>query len=176
MQTIDKAISEIKPYSKNPRNNDAAVEPVAASIKEFGFQQPIVIDKDGVIIAGHTRYRAAKMLKMRKVPCVVADQLTEEQINAYRLADNKTGELAKWEDKLLGIELRGIVDIDMGLFSFDIGKKEEKGPVELEEVELTPYRKVHYLVSVDIDQHDLLLPHIGAMREIGGVEIESTLN
>lgn len=112
-------LSEIRPYVKNPRRNDSAVDAVAASIKEFGWQQPIVVDKDGVIIAGHTRYKAAKKLKCKEVPVVYADNLTEEQVKAYRLADNKTSELAEWDADLLSEELLDLQDFDMGQFGFD---------------------------------------------------------
>ena len=95
MKVIDKLLTELKPYEKNPRNNTAAVEPVAESIKQFGFKVPIVIDKNGVIVAGHTRYKAAEKLGLDKVPCIVADDLSPEQIKAFRLADNKTAEFAE---------------------------------------------------------------------------------
>ena len=111
-------IAEIKPYDRNPRNNDGAIDAVAASIKEFGWQQPIVVDKDGVIIAGHTRYKAAKKLKMKEVPVVVAENLTDDQVRAYRLADNKTGELAGWDFSALEEELAGLAEIDMSQFGF----------------------------------------------------------
>lgn len=119
MQVESRSIREIKPYEHNPRNNDGAVDAVAASIKEFGWQQPIVVDKDGVIIAGHTRYKAAKKLGMKEVPVVVAENLTDEQVRAYRLADNKTGELAGWDFSALEEELAGICELDMSLFGFD---------------------------------------------------------
>ena len=119
MQIIDKKIGEIKPYEKNPRKNDNAVDAVASSISQFGFKNPIVIDGNNVIICGHTRYKAAKKLGLDVVPCVVADDLTEEQIKAYRLADNKVSELAEWDIDLLGEELDGIFDIDMSDFGFD---------------------------------------------------------
>lgn len=111
-------IAEIKPYDRNPRNNDGAVDAVAASIKEFGWQQPIVVDRDGVIIAGHTRYKAAQKLKCKEVPVVVAENLTDEQVKAYRLADNKTGELAGWDFSALEEELAGLAQIDMSQFGF----------------------------------------------------------
>lgn len=111
-------IAEIKPYDRNPRNNDGAVDAVAASIKEFGWQQPIVVDRDGVIIAGHTRYKAAQKLKCKEVPIVVAENLTDEQVKAYRLADNKTGELAGWDFSALEEELAGLAEIDMSQFGF----------------------------------------------------------
>lgn len=113
-------ISDVKTYENNPRDNDGAVEATANSIKEFGWQQPIVVDKDMVIIAGHTRYKAAKKLGMKKVPVVVADNLSPEQVKAYRLADNKTGELADWNMGLLDDELSDIADIDMSDFGFDL--------------------------------------------------------
>lgn len=120
MKVQSMSITDIKPYPKNPRDNDAGVEAVANSIKEFGWQQPIVVDKDNVIIVGHTRYKAAKKLGMKQVPVVVADELTDEQVKAYRLADNKTGELTGWDDDLLNDELDGILDIDMSDFGFDL--------------------------------------------------------
>lgn len=120
MQVQSIKISEVKPYDKNPRKNDDGVEAVANSIKEFGWQQPIVVDKDNIIIVGHTRYKAAKKLGMDKVPVVVADSLSPEQVKAYRLADNKTGELTDWDMGLLDDELGDIADIDMSDFGFDL--------------------------------------------------------
>lgn len=122
MQIVDKNIEELIPYAKNPRKNDEAVEAVANSIKEFGFKVPIVIDGENNVVCGHTRLKAAKKLKMDIVPCVIADDLTEEQIKAFRLADNKVGELAEWDFDLLGEELDGIFDIDMSGFGFDLGE------------------------------------------------------
>lgn len=111
-------IGDVKPYENNPRDNDGGVDAVANSIKEFGWQQPIVVGKDNVIIVGHTRYKAAKKLGMKEVPVVVADKLSDEQVKAYRLADNKTGELTDWDDDLLNNELSDILDIDMSDFGF----------------------------------------------------------
>lgn len=119
-QIVYKRLNEIKPYPNNPRNNDNAVEAVANSIKKFNFQNPIIVDSEGVIVAGHTRYKAAQKLGLQSVPCLVADDLNEEQINAFRLADNKVSELATWDDDLLNIELDNITDIDMGDFGFDL--------------------------------------------------------
>jgi len=98
-------IDRIKPYDKNPRRNDRAVEAVAKSIREFGFRQPIVVDKDGVIVVGHTRYKAALKLGLKTVPVHVAAELTPQQARAYRLADNRTAETAEWDVDLLPIEL-----------------------------------------------------------------------
>lgn len=138
-------IKSIRPYEKNPRRNDEAVDAVAASIKEFGWQQPIVVDKDGVIIAGHTRYKAAKKLKCDTVPVVVADDLTEDQVKAYRLADNKTGELAEWDTALLGEELVELADFDMEQFGFDFFDEENVEPKQRKEA---PY---HENVSVVVE-------------------------
>src|SRR5205809_2575984 len=90
-------LSSIRPYEKNPRLNDAAVDAVAASIKEFGFRAPIVVDADNVIIVGHTRWKAAHKLGLERVPVHVATELTPTQAKAYRIADNKTAEIAEWD-------------------------------------------------------------------------------
>lgn len=114
-------INSIKPYEKNPRKNDKAVEYVANSIKEFGFKVPIVIDKENVIVAGHTRYKAAIKLGLKEVPCIIANDLKEEQIKAFRLADNKVSEQAKWDMDLLDKELNDLYNIlDMSNFGFAI--------------------------------------------------------
>lgn len=96
MDIVSLRLDELTPYENNPRQNDAAVDAVAASIKQFGFKVPIVVDANNVIVAGHTRFKAATKLGLDTVPCVVADDLTEEQVKAFRLADNKVGELAEW--------------------------------------------------------------------------------
>lgn len=133
MTIKDIEINQIKPYEHNPRKNDDAVDAVAESIRQFGWKQPIVIDKDGVIVAGHTRYKAALKLGCKTVPCVMADDLTEEQVRAYRLADNKTADLADWDFGKLDEELEEIFDIDMGDFGFD-DLSEELGGRERPEV------------------------------------------
>ena len=117
MKIVEKRLDEIKPYEKNPRRNDAAVEYVAESIKTFGWKQPIVIDKDGVIIVGHTRYKAAQSLGIEKVPCLIADDLTPEQVKAYRLADNKVADFSVWDNKLLLEELDELAKIADDLFT-----------------------------------------------------------
>ena len=112
-------IGDLKPYEKNPRRNDEAVQYVANSIKEFGFKAPIIIDSENVIVAGHTRYKAAKELGMKEVPCVRADDLTDEQVKAYRLVDNKTAEMAGWDYDILSDELAELPEIDMEQFGFE---------------------------------------------------------
>ena len=114
-------LDEIIPYDKNPRDNEDAVDKVAESIKSFGFKSPIILDKDHVIICGHTRYEAAKLLDLKQVPCIIATDLTKKQAKAYRLADNKTSEFASWDMNLLNMELEDLsMDFDMELFGFDI--------------------------------------------------------
>lgn len=117
---VYKETKDLIPYANNPRLNDNAVDAVAASIKEFGFKVPIVVDRENVIINGHTRLKAAHKLGLKQVPCIVADDLTPQQVKAFRLADNKTSELAEWDMDKLDIELGEIPDIDMSSFGFDI--------------------------------------------------------
>lgn len=131
MNIIEKRVKDLKPYEKNPRLNDDAVKYVAESIKEFGFKVPIVIDKENNIVCGHTRWKACKKLKIDTVPCVVADDLTEEQIRAYRLADNRVAEKAEWDLALLDTELAEIETIDMTLLGFD--DTQEETPQEVVE-------------------------------------------
>lgn len=153
-------ITDIKPYDRNPRKNDNAVEAVANSIKEFGWKQPIVIDSDGVIIAGHTRYKAARKLHITEIPVIVADDLTEEQVRAYRLADNKSGEQAEWDGALLQIELDNIFDFDMSQFGFDaeiLSGAENK----IEALDLDESRSTH-----DESQQIMHCPKCGFIFEV----------
>ena len=118
MNVVMRNLGDIKPYSGNPRHNDQAVDAVANSIRDFGFKVPLVIDKDGVIITGHTRYKAATRLGLDEVPCVVADDLTDDQAKAFRLVDNRVSEIATWDIDLLSIELDDI-DLDLGEYDFN---------------------------------------------------------
>jgi len=113
MEIINKKIEDLKPYENNPRFNDDAVEYVAKSIKEFGFKVPMIIDKDNVIVAGHTRYKAAIELGLKEVPCIIADDLTPEQIRAFRLADNKVSDYSIWNNVALLEELDALKDFDI---------------------------------------------------------------
>ena len=119
MEIIYKNIKDLKPYLKNARKNDKAVKYVAKSIENFGFKVPVIIDKDGVIVCGHTRYKASKKLGYNEIPCIIADDLTEEQIKAFRLADNKVSEKADWDFDLLSDEINDIIDINMEDFGFE---------------------------------------------------------
>ncbi len=142
MEIINKNIEELKPYENNPRFNDDAVEFVANSIKEFGFKVPIVIDKNGVIVAGHTRYKASLELGLNEVPCIVADDLTEEQIKAFRLADNKVSEQATWDFELLDEELNDL-DFDMSDFGFE--------KIEFDEIK---NKNINTNAELDLDDYD----------------------
>lgn len=122
IKIIYKPTDKIVPYENNPRLNDEAVEPVANSIKQFGFKVPIIIDSSNVIVAGHTRLKAAKQLGMDKVPCIIASDLTEEQIKAFRLADNKVSEFSSWDYEKLEEELANIASINMSVFDFDMSE------------------------------------------------------
>lgn len=156
-------VSEIKPYKHNPRDNSDAVDKVAASIREFGFKVPLVITQDGEIVTGHTRIEAAKRLGIEEVPCIVADDLTDEQVRAFRLADNKVGEFSKWDDAWLSLELVDIPDIDMSQFGFDamfseMKERDEKSESEriVEAMELRQFEHHDYVVFVFDNQFDWL--------------------
>ncbi len=116
MKTMD-----LIPYENNPRNNDGAIQYVANSIKQFGFKVPIVVDKKNVIVAGHTRWLAAQALELDEVPVIVADDLTPEQVKAFRLADNKVAEKASWDYSKLGVEIQDLLNVDLGFDLTDIG-------------------------------------------------------
>lgn len=134
MQIVYLPTRDLKPYEKNPRLNDKAVAAVARSIDEFGFKNPIIIDANNEIVCGHTRWKAAQKLNIETVPCIKADDLSEEQIRAFRLADNKVAELAEWDLELLGEELEQICSIDMAAFGFD--EFDMNDDAEIEEVEI----------------------------------------
>ena len=158
MNIINIPIAKIKPYKKNPRKNDHAVDAVAASIKEFGFLVPMVIDKNNEIVCGHTRYKAAKSLGMKEVPCVIAEELTEDQIKAFRLADNKVGEIAQWDMDLLPLELADIV-MPMNDFGFDaILEDEFDESFTLDDGEKKPFRQIS--ITVHDEQAKLILAAI----------------
>ena len=134
MQIENVNIGDLIPYENNPRKNEGAIEYVKNSIREFGFKVPIVIDKDYIIVCGHTRYVAAKQLGLDVVPCVIADDLTDEQISAYRLADNKVAEFSEWDASLLDEELEKLLDFDMSAFGFFDDDEDEEEEEQEEEV------------------------------------------
>ena len=151
-------LAEIHPYANNPRKNDEAVAGVAASIKRFGFLIPMVIDRNGEIICGHTRYKAAKQLGLKEVPCVIADELTEDEIKAFRLADNKVSEKAQWDMDLLPVELAGIM-LPMEDFGFESISPDEFGEnFVLDEGEKKPFQQIS--ITVHDKQAALILQAI----------------
>ena len=130
MKIVERATAELIPYENNPRINDNAVEAVAKSISEFGFKMPIVIDSANVIVCGHTRLKAARILGLEKVPCVIVDDLSAEEIKAFRLVDNKTSELASWAVEDLNKELASLSNCGMEDYGFDMS--------EIEGVDISP--------------------------------------
>ena len=156
MNIIEKKLTDISPYENNHRRNEEAVKYVAESIRQFGFKNPILIDSNGVIVAGHTRYKAAMELGMDKVPCIIADDLTEEQIRAFRLADNKVGEIAQWDQELLNFEL-GEIDIDMTDFGF----------IEMAELDVDGFfEDAEPKAPKDEEEKEVQCPHCGLFFKV----------
>lgn len=164
MKVVEVAIGQLNPYANNPRLNDVAIRYVKESIEKFGFKVPLVIDTHNVIVCGHTRYEAAKLLKMETLPCIVADDLTEEQIKAFRLADNKVAEFSEWDDFKLDLELGQLNDMgfDMEPFGF-FDETEEKEEAEKKEdekaiasMELNEFEHHDYLVFVFDNKNDFI--------------------
>lgn len=148
INVVMKKISELKDYENNPRKNDKAVDAVANSINSFGFKVPVIIEPDGTIIAGHTRVKASKKLGIEEIPCIVADDLTDDQVKAFRIADNKTAELADWDMDKLVDELK-LIDMDMEQFGFDdLEKLLDRDVLEDEFVEELP--EVAYAKQGDV--------------------------
>lgn len=140
MTVIDKPIDQIREYENNPRHNESAIEKVAESIAQFGFQVPIVIDKDGVIVTGHTRYNACKLLGFETIPCVVADELTDEQVKKFRLVDNKVSEFATWDYEALQLELAdldGLAEFEFPEFDFSTDPSIDDLDVMLSDSQIT---------------------------------------
>ena len=178
VKVVSKKISEIKPYEKNPRKNDDAVLFVKNSIEKFGFKVPVVVDKDGVIVAGHTRYKAAIELGMQDIPVIVADDLTPAQIKAFRIADNKTAERASWDEKLLRDELSDILD-DFDMTDFGFGDFEltiltedyEPVPYDNEVVEKYSGNETEYLMKKRViitykDDQEEAIKHLLGLEKI----------
>ena len=152
------SLTDIRPYARNPRKNDEAVKNVAASIREFGFLVPLVIDANHEIVAGHTRYKAAKSLGLKTVPCVIADELTEDQIRAFRLADNKVSEAAQWDMDLLPLELADIV-MPMADFGFEVISDDDFSEnFTLDDGEKKPFQQIS--ITVHDEQAKLILAAI----------------
>lgn len=153
MNIIEKKITDIRPYEKNPRRNDDAVRYVAESIQQFGFKVPIVLDTNNIVIAGHTRLKAAKKLGLTKVPCIVADDLSEDQVKAFRLADNKVSEMAFWDYELLDQELDDLFDFDMTVFGFEDAEEIDQ-PEEPEQDEEKRNERERTMDAYNLDEFD----------------------
>jgi len=164
-------LAEIKPYKKNPRKNDKAVDIVEKSIKEFGFKNPIVLDKNNEIIVGHTRLRAAKKLGMKEVPVIYAEELTPEQVKAFRIMDNKSSEIAKWDFDLLKVEFESMENLEFTGFTeaeidkildpqekFSIGNKEPKYKIKLGDVYQLGQNRIICGDSTKAETYEKLLP------------------
>ena len=168
MNILTLSLNEIHPYGKNPRKNDKAVDAVAESIRQYGFLVPLVISKEYEIIAGHTRYKAARKLGLAKVPCVIADELTEEQIKAFRLVDNKVRELAEWDVDLLPLELADIAQ-DLSPFGFEAISEDEFGEkFTLDSGEKKPYQQIS--LTLHDKQAELILACIDYVHAHGEVK------
>jgi DNA modification methylase len=155
MKIVIKKVTQLSEYENNPRHNEEAIEAVANSIKSFGFKVPIVITSDHVIIAGHTRLKAAISLDLEEVPCIIADDLSEDQIKAFRLADNKTAELATWDFTKLENEL---IDIDMDMLQFGFEELEEGLPDNASDDDF----------DIDEEIPETPFSHPGDIYELGG--------
>lgn len=149
MEIINKNIEDLIPYENNPRINNKAVKSVAESIKQFGFKVPIVIDKDNIIVTGHTRYKASKKLGLKQVPCIIADDLTDEQVKAFRLADNKVSELAEWDWDKLDEEIDGLIDINIEDFGFEMVDEE----IEHEINQVQTQKRVENILNLEQAQY-----------------------
>lgn len=155
LSIIYKNVEELKMYEKNPRKNDDAVKYVMASIKEFGFKVPVIIDKDNVIVCGHTRVKGAKELGIDEVPCIIADDLTDEQIKAFRLADNKVSEFALWDFELLNEELDELADFGMQEFGFGLDFDIDTTSDSDDDDEPSVLTDEKYTTKVDIPQYEI---------------------
>lgn len=146
MDIVEMKITDIIPYENNPRRNDEAVDKVALSISSFGFKVPIIVDKNNVIVAGHTRLKAAEKLGLTTVPAIRADDLTDDQIKAFRLADNKVSEFAEWDFEALEKELDSI-EMDMSLFGFEDESEDEMPEVVEDDFDGTPPKETNVKVG-----------------------------
>lgn len=168
MNILQLPLAEIHPYKNNPRKNDKAVDAVAASIQQYGFLVPLVISKEHEIITGHTRFKAAKKLGLASVPCVIADELTPEQVKAFRLVDNKVGELAEWDVDMLPLELADIA-ADLSVFGFESISEDEFGEeFTLDSGEKKPFQQIS--LTLHDEQAKLILACIDYVHKNGEVK------
>ena len=178
MNIINIKLSDLKPYERNPQNNKEAVDYVANSIREFGFKNPIIVDKNNVIVAGHTRYLACKKLGIKEVPCVIADDLTDEQIKAFRLADNKVAEIATWDLDLLDEELNDLFNFDMSDFGFDVGLEEleeaQEDEFDIDELPEEPKAKLGDIYQ--LGNHRLMCGDSTVEKDVNKLVGEATID
>lgn len=164
-------IDAVVPYVHNAKEHtEQQIANIAKSIEKYGWQQPVLLDKNNEIIAGHGRVLAAKKLGVETIPCIYASELTEQQVREYRILDNKLNESA-WLDGALAIELP---ELNFEDFQLDFGFADEKP--EIKEIELKPYNFAHYLITVDVNHHDKIVDTIDKLKQVEGVEVESSLN
>lgn len=163
------SVKDLIPYERNTKKHDKTqINNVAESIKQYGFVQPIVIDKDNVVVIGHCRLLAAKQLKMKEVPCVCVEDLTDEQVKALRIVDNKSNE-SEWDFDILPDELAEL-DFDGFDFTFGIDDDEENEineEIHTTERELEPYKYIHYLVTIETNEHDRYVEIMKTIEEMG---------
>lgn len=158
LKIVFKKVEDLIPYINNPRHNDEAVDKVASSIKNFGFKVPIVIDKDNEIITGHTRLRASKKLGLEEVPCIVADDLTDGQIKAFRIADNKVAEFSDWDMELLNSELKELEDLDLDFDMDDFG-------FEFEDLDAEDVQEDDFDIDAELEKEPISKP--GEIYQLG---------
>lgn len=167
-------LAKIHPYAKNPRIIDRAIDAVASSISKFGWRQPIVVDKNYTIVCGHVRYHAAIKLGLCDVPVHVADNLTEKQIKAYRLADNKTNELAEWDSAALMSEIESIDDLVPG---FDMDDFEKTISPPIQEIDPLPPPELSWvLIGIPTIRYGEIVSYVEAMAGMDGIIMETTVS
>lgn len=159
MQIIYKKLDDLIPYINNPRNNKNAIDKVASSIKNFGFKVPIVIDKNNEIITGHTRLEASKKLNLKEVPCIIAEDLTETQIKAYRIADNKVAEFSEWDDDMLNLELEELRELDIDLEILGFSEFEINDLLNREELNINNFFEESESKNKDKKEQDIKCPY-----------------
>jgi ParB-like chromosome segregation protein Spo0J len=174
MQIVNTPIEQVIPYANNPRHNDTAVPSLANSIKEFGFKQPIMVDKDMVVITGHTRLKAARLLGLAEVPVIVVTDLTPAQVKAYRIADNKVGELADWDTEALQKELADLQIAGMDLSWLDFP---DEGELQITELPvLTPPKMAWALIGIPLERYLEIAEQIEKLGKIENIYCEVVLN
>lgn len=156
LEIVYKNVADLIPYENNPRRNDQTVDSLATAIEEFGFKVPIIVDKSNEIVAGHTRLKAAKMLNLSEVPVIIADDLSEKQVRAFRLLDNRLSEMSEWDEDLLSLELTALkaVDVDLSIFGLEPPKMDD---IEAEDIYTDKVEIPHYQITDDKPSIDMLL-------------------